>query len=87
MADVIRLDDHRPPQSARMADTDPLAMALAALPRAAGLATRTRALIEAGASDIFIDHYVASWIDSARADVDTNRYLHFTLAEYLGGSR
>jgi hypothetical protein len=85
MADVIALDDHRPP--ARIVATDPLAVALAALPRTAGLATRTRALIEAGASDHFVDCYIAAWIDSARADVDANRDLHFALARYLGGFR
>ena len=87
MADVIALAAHRPPYSARMPSTDPLAVALAALPRTAGLASRTRALIEAGASDVFVDCYIAAWVDSARADVDANRRLHFALAEYLGGSR
>jgi hypothetical protein len=87
MADVIALADHRPPCSPRMPSTDPLAVALAALPRTAGLATRTRALIEAGASDVFVDCYIAAWVDSARADVDANRSLHFALARYLGGFR
>ena len=87
MADVIALADHRPPYSARMPSTDPLAVALAALPRTAGLATRTRALIEAGASDHFVDCYIAAWIESARADVDANKDLHFALARYLGGFR
>jgi hypothetical protein len=87
MADVIALADHRPPHSARMASTDPLAVALAALHVSAGLATRTRALIEAGASDIFIDHYIAAWCDGARADVDANQNLHFAIADFLGALR
>ena len=87
MAAVIVLADHRPPYSARMPSTDPLAVALAALPRTAGLATRTRVLIEAGASDVFVDCYIAAWVDSARADVDANRRLHFSLADYLGEVR
>jgi len=70
MAAVIVLADHRPPYSARMPSTDPLVVALAALPRTAGLATRTRALIEAGASDVFVDGYIAASIDyAAKADL------------------
>ena len=89
MADVINLVDRRRLDLPSTA-ADPVAAALAALaglPRIAGLATRVRAMIEAGASDIFVDCYIASWCDSARDDLDENRHLHLELAKYLGQSR
>jgi hypothetical protein len=87
MADVIHLADHRPRELPPVVADNPVADALAALPRTAGLATRVRSMIEAGASDVFVDCYIAAWIGSARADVDANRDLHFKLAEHLGALR
>ena len=83
-ADVIVLDAHRRPQPTPTSPTDPVAAALAALPRVAGLATRVRAMIAAGASDVFVDVYVATWIESAREDLEANRHLHIELARQLG---
>jgi hypothetical protein len=81
-SNVIDLADRRP--AAPAASVDPVAAALAALPRTAGLATRVRAMIDAGASDVFLDVYVATWIESARDDLDANRDLHLELAKRLG---
>lgn len=85
MADVIHLADHRPRELPPVVADNPVADALAALPRTAGLATRVRSMIEAGASDVFVDCYIASWCESARTDVDANRRLHFQIAALLGG--
>ena len=87
MADVIHLADHRPRELPPVVADNPVADALAALPRTAGLGTRVRTMIEAGSTDEVIDLYIASWIGSARADVDANRDLHFKLAEHFGALR
>ena len=79
---VVILADRRPAPPA--AAEDLVASALAALPRAAGLAVRVRTMIDAGASDVFVDVYIVTWVDSARDDLDANRHLHLELARQLG---
>jgi len=66
---------------------DPWLCAIAALPLQAGLATRVRAAIEAGATDTFVDVYIATWCESAREDVEANRNLHLELATRFGALR
>ena len=86
MADVIdAVTRFRPNDPPRYTGDDPALLAISKLPLQASLATRVRTMIEAGASDLFVDCYIAAWIDSARTDVEANRDLHFALARYLGG--
>jgi hypothetical protein len=82
MSNVVDFCSYR--SSAAVTAADPVVAALAALPTTSGLATRVKAMIAAGASDVFVDVYVATWIESARADLDAKRNLHIELARHLG---
>jgi hypothetical protein len=69
----------RPAEPLKYTGSDPILLALAKLPLQAGLATRVRTAIEAGATDEFVDQYVESWCNSAQSPDNENPHLHSDL--------